>query len=266
MLGAGAITLGYAWRIEPHWVEIVHRPLPIANLPVELVGKTLVQISDLHIGPVVDDDYLIGVLRRVAELSPDILVITGDFMSCQGNEEIEHVRSILTNLQPGKLATLAILGNHDYAHRWDDVATADKLTTQLTALGIDVLRNRTARVGTLAITGLDDLWSPNFDPFVLREIDPADANLVLCHNPDAADKPIWTGYEGWILSGHTHGGQCKPPFLNPPLIPVMNPRYTAGEIDLFDGRRIYINRGLGYLRRVRFNARPEITAFTLAIA
>jgi predicted MPP superfamily phosphohydrolase len=65
------------------------------------------------------------------------------------------------------------------------------------------------------------------------------------------------------LSGHTHGGQIKPPFLDPPIIPVRNKRYTAGKFDLGDGRFMYINRGLGYLRRVRFNARPEITVFTL---
>ena len=58
--------------------------------------------------------------------------------------------------------------------------------------------------------------------------------LVLSHNPDTADVPGWLGYEGWILSGHTHGGQCKPPFLPPPLLPVRNRRYTSGEID---GRR-----------------------------
>ena len=71
---------------------------------------------------------------------------------------------------------------------------------------------------------------------------------------------------GWILSGHTHGGQCKPPFLPPPIIPVKNKRYTAGEFDLGDGRPLYINRGLGHLIRARFNARPEVTVFRLRAA
>ena len=47
------------------------------------------------------------------------------------------------------------------------------------------------------------------------------------------------------------------------MLPVKNQRYTAGEFDLGDGRWLYINRGLGYLRRVRFNVRPEITVFDL---
>jgi predicted MPP superfamily phosphohydrolase len=88
----------------------------------------------------------------------------------------------------------------------------------------------------------------------------------LCHNPDAADLPVWGNHRGWILCGHTHGGQCKPPFLPPPLLPVKNRKYTAGVIDLSWHRHMYINRGLGHLLRVRFNVRPEVTVFRLARA
>ena len=87
--------------------------------------------------------------------------------------------------------------------------------------------------------------------------------VVLCHNPDACDLPGWRDFQGWVLSGHTHGGQCRPPFLPPPLLPVKNPRYTAGTIALGEHRTLYINRGLGHLLKVRFNARPEVTIFTL---
>jgi predicted MPP superfamily phosphohydrolase len=90
------------------------------------------------------------------------------------------------------------------------------------------------------------------------------ANLVLCHNPDVCDLDVWNNYRGWILAGHTHGGQVKPPFLKPPILPVKNKRYDAGEIDLNDGRTLYINRALGNLYQVRFNVRPEITVFKLA--
>ena len=70
-------------------------------------------------------------------------------------------------------------------------------------------------------------------------------------------------YQGWILSGHTHGGQCKPPFLPPPMLPVKNKKYSAGKFDLKDGKTLYINRALGHLWQVRFNVRPEITIFEL---
>jgi predicted MPP superfamily phosphohydrolase len=77
---------------------------------------------------------------------------------------------------------------------------------------------------------------------------------------------VWQNYRGWILAGHTHGGQCKPPLFNPPVLPVKNRSYTAGAFDLGDGRQLYINRALGSSWPVRFNVRPEITVFTLAAA
>ena len=71
----------YTWRWEPHWVELVERRMAVANLPDGLRGARLVQLSDLHIGPRVDDDYLLRVFKQVRELSPDFVVYTGDFTS-----------------------------------------------------------------------------------------------------------------------------------------------------------------------------------------
>jgi predicted MPP superfamily phosphohydrolase len=114
------------------------------------------------------------------------------------------------------------------------------------------VRNQAIEVQGLKLVGLDDLWSPCFEPSsIMKGLTDPTAALVLCHNPDAADRPVWSNYRGWILSGHTHGGQCHTPWGSAPILPVKNPRYVAGAIDLFDGRRVYINRGLGYLRRVR---------------
>lgn len=265
--GAALVTGGYTWRVEPHWVEVVERDLPIARLPSTLVGKKLVQISDLHIGQLVDDDYISGQIRRACGLG-DLLVITGDFMSCKGGEEIDHVARVLeSSLRHPPLGTYAVLGNHDYGKDWQTHEVGYALTNRLRNLGVHVLRNQIADVQGLQLAGLDDLWSGLFKPQkVFPKLDPNRASLVLCHNPDGADKGDWCGYRGWVLCGHTHGGQCKPPFLNPPILPVNNRRYTTGEIPLADGRRLYINRCLGYIRRVRFNARPEITVFTLRAA
>lgn len=261
---AASGTAAYTWRIEPHWVETVRRELPIAHLPTALVGRTLVQLSDLHAGPEVEDDYLIRSLQYVSRLDADIHALTGDFMTCSSGEQLDRASRILSHLRPARLATVGVLGNHDYGRGWNQPALADALATRLGELGIVVLRNDRRDVHGLTVAGLDDLWSGRFAPEqVLPTLEADQANLVLCHNPDGADEGGWCGYRGWILCGHTHGGQCKPPFLPPPLLPVRNRRYTAGQIDLSDGRRLYINRGLGHLRRVRFNVRPEITVFTL---
>jgi len=130
---------------------------------------------------------------------------------------------------------------------------------------ISVLRNQQENFEGLNIIGLDDYWATNFHPEkIMTQVNNSEANLILNHNPDVADLDVWNGYEGWILSGHTHGGQCKPPFLEPPMLPVKNKNYSAGKFDLGDGRHMYINRALGNLWQVRFNARPEITLFELS--
>jgi predicted MPP superfamily phosphohydrolase len=130
--------------------------------------------------------------------------------------------------------------------------------------GVRILRNQVAEVAGLHFVGLDDLWAGRFDPGAgFRDLPRGCAALVLSHNPDTADLRGWGAYSGWILAGHTHGGQCKPPFLPPPLLPVKNRRYTAGEFSLSGGRRLYISRGIGHLLAVRFNVRPEIAVFHL---
>lgn len=267
LLGGSAGVGYYTWRIEPHWVEFVHRDLPIRHLPPALVGQTLVQLSDLHVGPRVDDTFLREAFALVNALEPAFVALTGDFMTCKRGEQVEHALRVMESLRPGRLGSFAVLGNHDYGWSWREVEVAERLQRGLTDQGVRVLRNRQHTVAGLTFVGFDDLWSPNFSvDKALRALNPAAAAVALCHNPDGVDKPGWDGYRGWVLAGHTHGGQCKPPFLRPPILSVRNPRYVAGEVDLGDGRLLYINRALGHLLPVRFNVRPEITVFRLTRA
>lgn len=263
--GAAALGLGlweYTTRAEPFWPEFVERTLLVKALPVSLVGARLVQLSDIHVGGRVPDEYLLRTFQRVAALQPDIVVVTGDLTQAGS---AEHAERIYARLPHGRLATILTLGNHDYGPAWSDPARADALTDIARGLGMTVLRNQTADVAGLQIVGMDDLWAHRFDPqAAFASADPSRPMLVLTHNPDTVDLPGWGGFAGWILAGHTHGGQCKPPFLPPPQLPVTNRRYTSGEFELAGGRRLYINRGLGFLRQVRFNVRPEVTTFTLA--
>src|SRR5580765_608818 len=285
LLAAGAtaaLTGLYTWRWEPHWLEFTYPILPIRGLPPELDGRTLAQITDTHIGPEVDDSYVIDSFRRTQEQSPDFVVCTGDWISYRDERQFEQLLRILAHMPRGRLGTVGILGNHDYGRGWRMLDVADEVSRIAGDAGVNVLRNRSVTLAGLRFIGLDDFWSPRFDPApVLAEhggiptslsSNKADANapmrgdfpvIALCHNPDVADLPVWESYQGWILAGHTHGGQCKPPFLPPPELPVKNRRYTSGAFTLSGNRRMYISRGVGHLLRVRFNARPEIPIFRL---
>jgi predicted MPP superfamily phosphohydrolase len=293
-LGASACALAagtglYAWQIEPFWPELVRRPMPLDDLPPALVGKTLLQISDIHVGPRVSSEFLMRTFRSASELAPDFVVFTGDFVSYRTAHEVSELARVLALVPRGRLGTVASLGNHDYGQNWESIAVADQVSRVAGDAGMRVLRNEVHVTGGLQFAGLADYWSPEFgeghgDPptglllapthdsesgrapdarSALRLLAPGMPTVVLSHNPDAQDLPIWDGVRGWVLAGHTHGGQVKPPFLPPPIVPVRNRRYTAGVFDVGPGRTLYVNRGLGFLLQVRLNVRPELTLFTL---
>lgn len=260
--GVGLYTCGW----EPHWVEVVRRSLALAGLPASWRGRLLVQLSDLHIGPQVDDAYLLRAFEMVNALAPAVVVYSGDFTSYHENV-FAHAARMFPRLPRGSVGTVGILGNHDYGPNWAHPEVAGQLAAIAGEAGVRVLRNEVADLEGLQIAGLDDLWARRFQPEkALSVIDRNRAALVLSHNPDTVDLAVWGDYAGWILAGHTHGGQCKAPFLPPPLVPVRNRRYTAGEFQLPNNRQLYVNRGLGHLIRARFNVRPEITVFELVPA
>jgi hypothetical protein len=263
-VGIGFLTGLYTWQIEPFWLEFVKKKMPISNLPNQLVGKTLMQISDIHVGNRFDYNYIIESFKKAQEFKPDYVVYTGDFVNYENEQQFSQLSEVLPYAVKGTLGTVGVLGNHDYGENWSQQSVADTITTQLTNAGITILNNTQTEIEGLNFIGLDDYWGLNFAPEkVMKNYQPTKANIVLCHNPDVCDLPVWNNYKGWILAGHTHGGQCKPPFLKAPMLPVKNKRYGQGEIDLFDGRTLYINRAIGHLWQVRFNVRPEITLFTL---
>jgi predicted MPP superfamily phosphohydrolase len=262
--GIGFLTGLYTWQIEPFWLEFVKKKMPMSNLPDNLVGKTVMQISDIHVGNRFDYKYIIDSFKKAQKFAPDFVVYTGDYVSYENTDQLNQLDEVLAHTVKGRIGTVGVLGNHDYGKNWAEQAVADSISDQLTNAGITVLNNSQADLAGLNIIGFDDYWGLNFAPEkVMKDYDDTKANLLLCHNPDVCDLDVWNGYKGWILSGHTHGGQCKPPFLTAPLLPVKNKKYAQGEIDLADGRTLYINRAIGHLFQVRFNVRPEITIFEL---
>jgi uncharacterized protein len=265
LTGIGFLSGLYSWQIEPFWLEFVKLKMPIKNLPDNLVGKTLMQISDIHIGKRFDYHYIIESFEKAKKYNPDFVAYTGDFVTTYKDEvQYEDLKEVLKHSVKGKLGTVGVLGNHDYGKNWGQRDVADNISKIVNDNGIKILRNEQLEIEGLNFIGFDDYWGLNFKPEkVMKEYEPLKSNIVLCHNPDVCDLNVWNNYQGWILSGHTHGGQVKPPFLDAPIVPVKNKKYTSGKFELTNGKTLYINRALGHLWQVRFNTRPEITIFEL---
>ena len=265
--GVGLIAGAYAWKVEPHWVQWVRKPLPLVGLPQGLVGEKVVQLSDLHVGPQVELSYLANVLRKVASLRPRWVLLSGDFITYDGLWVVESLDHLLGMVSPLGTRVFACLGNHDYGENWSQRHVGDAVGAILARHSIEVLRNQSVVSDGLQLIGLDDYWGPDFDPGkALRQRDRFLPCICLCHNPDAVDEQVFEDFRGWVFSGHTHGGQCRLPFLPPPILPVKNRQYVAGEVSLGPGKSLYINRGLGHLIQARFNVRPEVTVWNLVQA
>ena len=269
---AGACALGglYAWRLGDHWVRIERRPMRVEGLGADFEGATLAHISDLHCSPIVLESYLRQCVSIINSLEVDFVAITGDFITGP-THYARRVARILVHLAP-KVATVACLGNHDYGvfhpSGFGEVRGLSRYVAEkLGHADIFVMMNesRVFRRGgsVLQFVGVEDYWTEEFNPSLAFEVaDKAVPTIGLCHNPDAAPVVARYGAE-WVLAGHTHGSPTKDTKFRDIVFPTNHKHFVAGLYDLGDGKSLYVNRGLGYGRRVSLNARPEITLFAL---
>ena len=267
----GALAALDALWIEPYWVEVVRDDLPVDDLGDAFVGRTIAHVTDLHCSRVVPADYLKDCVARVNGLRPDVVVLTGDYITYQGkNGYHRQVVDIIGQLH-APLGVYAVLGNHDTGNitRFHKAGSADLhrfLVEGLTSVGVKVVENRAEAISVggeqLWIAGLGDLWSGQFDAGAAFRDVPAEAAVItLVHNPDAIEE-LGNWPASAILAGHTHGGQVDIPLVGRPFLPIKNRQYYAGRFAV-DGKTLYVNRGLGRIGRVRFNCRPEIALLRL---
>ena len=276
LLGAGGLLAGlgggaaYARYVEPYWPTWQRLTMDLPGLGAGLVGARLVQLSDLHVAPVMPMDYLRRHLGHVVASGPDLIVLTGDYVTRAIVRDADALRELLAELR-APLGVFAVLGNHDYGvhepRRGPVVGSWPNHVARIVAdAGVTVLRNEVCRIerggAALQLVGLDDLWSGRCDPqAAFASVNQDEPCIALAHNPDTfpllRDRPC-----RWVLSGHTHGGQVRVPLLGPVVLPVRDKTHDAGLFAV-GSQRLYVNRGLGYLLPVRFNCRPEITEFTL---
>ncbi|MBN2472088.1 MAG: metallophosphoesterase [Anaerolineae bacterium] len=261
VLAAGAAY--YATQVEPHAIEYHPVTLILPHLDPAFDGFTLVQLSDLHVNGWMTPARLAAVAETVNALQPDVIALTGDFISSRQSYDRAALIDALRAFHARELS-VAVLGNHDHGHH----SGPGDIRAMLHAAGIVELENRvhTLRRGSasLHLAGVDDLRfrRARLDR-VLTALPAEGAAILLAHEPDFADISAATGRFDLQLSGHTHGGQVRAPLIGPLLLPRHGQRYPAG-LYRANGMYLYTNRGLGMGHfRVRFNCRPEVTIFTL---
>ncbi|WP_017773627.1 metallophosphoesterase [Paraburkholderia kururiensis] len=242
--------------------RVVTIDVPIEQLPEALEGFTIVQISDIHVGPTIKNDYVNAIVDEVNRLEPDLIAVTGDVVDGSVDQLADHTRPL------GRLAArhgaYFVTGNHEYysgAHAWID---------EFQRLGLRVLLNQHAVVehesARVVVAGVTDYSAEQFDPE--HRSDPAAAlqgapsdarvKILLAHQPRTALAAAQAGYT-LQLSGHTHGGQFFPWNF---FVRLQQP-FTAGLARL-DGLWVYTSRGTGYWGPPkRLGAPSEITRLRL---
>jgi predicted MPP superfamily phosphohydrolase len=226
--------------------------VPIANLPVE--RYTIVQLTDVHIGPLLGREFAARVTRDVNALGADLVVITGDFVDGRLSElrpEVEPFRELRA-----KDGVYAVTGNHEYY--WD----ADPWLEHIRSLGIRVLRNERVRIAdAFDLAGCDDVTAAEDLPRALRGRDPSVPVVLLAHHPRTALRAAAAGVD-LQLSGHTHGGQLLPLGW---LARLFEPR-VAG-LARIGATWLYVSEGTGFWGPpVRVGTTQEITLLTLTPA
>lgn len=252
----------YSGKIEPNWIEIVPIDLTIDNLDTAFEDFKVVQISDLHVSHSMPEKRLKRIFKLVNKQSPNVIAITGDIVTSYRHFNPQKLEKNLRQLV-SQDATLSVLGNHDrLGHK-----TA-KLERSLAKSNINNLNNQVAIIhrgeAKLAFAGVDDpYWgTPDLNK-VVADL-PADTPaILLVHEPDYLGKSSKTHKFALQLSGHSHGGQIRLPFMKPPILPTGGRKYFIG-LNKEEDTLGYTNRGLGMTAlSLRFNSRPEITVFTL---
>lgn len=233
----------------------------LRKLPKDLSGLRIVQLTDVHIGPLIGREWLEGIVARVNALEPDLVVITGDLVDGSVATLRDHVAPI-GDLK-SKLGVYFVTGNHEY------YSGAASWIAHLGTLGVRVLRNEHVTIGEGAasfdLAGVDDHTGGQFErdhgadvPKALAGRDPSRECILLAHQPKEIIEAARLGV-GLQISGHTHGGQVFPATL---LVRLQQP-FTAG-LDRLGDTQIYVSRGTGYWGPpMRVAAPAEITLLEL---
>jgi predicted MPP superfamily phosphohydrolase len=256
--GIGALLLGVGGAISvAARTAIKHVPIRLAKLAKEHQGFTIVQVTDLHVGPTIGKEFVEEVVRQVNELRADVVVITGDLVDGSVADLSAHVAP-LGKLQ-AKHGVFFVTGNHEY------YSGVDEWLAYLGKLGIRVLRNEHVDLGAIHLAGVDDSGAHQFGnghgediPKAVLGRAPHKPVVLLAHQPRAIDAAADNGVD-LQLSGHTHGGQIIPWNF---FVRLQQP-YVAGLVQ-HRSAQLYVSCGTGYWGPpMRVGVPAEITRIEL---
>jgi len=258
----------HAAVIEPYQIEVTRQPIKLAKLPAAFHGFRVVQLSDIHHSSYLGAAEIAEAARRANELKPDLIALTGDYVS-RSRDYIAGCARALGQLRAPH-GVFAVLGNHDH---WTD---GEMMAAALGAEGIRVLSNECVRIerggAHLWLAGVDDLMVKRADlPAALAPTTSHEARILLAHNPAIIHEAAREGVD-LVLSGHTHGGQINWRLLAGRTdhaatrwLRRPTPRFTRAQGHAKLGAtQIYVNRGLGTsVLPLRYGCPPEITVIEL---
>jgi hypothetical protein len=250
-------------------LDISSRDISFSRLPPGLDGLTIVQLTDIHSGSFMEYDRMKGFVDIVNSLTPDIVVITGDFIN-GGDEFIEQTAAAMSGLR-ARLGCFGVMGNHDF------YGPEEELCDRLNRAGVRMLRDEWAAVRVnpssepLYLAGIDDpqgSWYVNnrFTSLdtALQGIPARGFTVLLSHRPNIFPESVSRGIP-LTISGHTHGGQVVIPNPGGRGISLARMAYEH-DSGLYRQSEscLYVNRGLGVVGPpVRINCPREISRFTL---
>lgn len=248
-------------RFDPRQFEIVPISISMPDLDPVFQNYSIAQISDIHLGQWITLDRLKGVIDLVNQQKPDLVAITGDFVSYIFDSLAEDLAALLRRLCP-RDAAVGILGNHDHWVGAEGIRAVMK-ESNVKDLSNDVF-SLSKGDAELHIAGVDSIMV-NRDrlDLVMKKMPSKGPAILLAHEPDFADVSAKTGRFCLQLSGHSHGGQFVIPGLGTPIRGYHFWKYPLGRYQV--GEMVqYTNRGLGTnLFWSRINCPPEITIFNL---
>ena len=266
ILGLSSGGYLYANRIEPSLLDIQKLQIKHPLIPNSFDGIKIIQFSDTHLGFQYNLHQFNKLVEKINLLKPDIILFTGDLMD-EPNQytEINKLMPILKKLN-APLGKYCIFGNHDHGGYGSEIYRNIMESTDFS-----VLLNESAPIvlrdgSTIYLLGIDDamLGRPNL-PKALQNVPKNTFKILLSHAPDLADTTSQYPVH-WQLSGHSHGGQIKIPFLGALVTPPFAQLYPEGlySIGEHNPLSLYVNRGIGTTRLpFRLMSKPELTVFTL---